>query len=65
MSFIIILQLLFKQENIALKYLIPFLLKIDKFKEVKEEQFQNIPHILLTLLVLKLDKFKEIKEEQS
>ena len=34
------------------------------FKEVKEEQPENIYQILWTLLVLKLDKFKEIKEEQ-
>ena len=39
-------------------------LKLDKFKEVKEEQLENIPLILVTLLVLTLDKFKEVKEEQ-
>ena len=47
-------------ENIKLTLL---LLKLDKFKEVKEEQKENIPLILLTLIVLKLDKFKEVKEE--
>ena len=37
-------------------------LKSDKFKEVKEEQLENIQLISLTLLVLKLNKFKEEHE---
>jgi hypothetical protein len=39
-------------------------LKLDKSKEIKDEQETNIPLIYFTFDVLKLDKFNEVKEEQ-
>ena len=62
-SFEIIIQLLFIPKNILSILLTLLVLKLDKFKEVKEEHKENIKLISLTLLVLKLDKFKEVKEE--
>ena len=59
----IILHLLFKLLNIY-SILVTFLvLKLDKFKEVKEEHSLNISLILVTLFELKLDKFKEVKKD--
>ena len=36
-------------------------LKVDKFKEVKEEKLEYIWFIFLTLLMQKVDKFKDFK----
>ena len=57
------LQSLLIPESISYIYFTLLVLKLDKFKEVKEEQLKNIHLILVTLLILKLDKFKEVKEE--
>ena len=38
--------------------------KLDKSKEVKPEQPENIPPMEVTFWVLKLDKSKEVKPEQ-
>ena len=51
--------------NILLISVTLLVLKLDKFKEFKEEQPENFLLILLTLLVLKLDKFKDFQEEQQ
>ena len=59
----IILHLLFKLLNIYSILVTILVLKLENFKEVKEEHSLNIPLILVTLFVLKLDKFKELKEE--
>ena len=58
-----ILQFIFKSDNIQFIFLILFVLKLDKFKEVREEQWQNISLILVTLFFIKLGKFKIVKEE--
>ena len=39
-------------------------MKLDKFKEIKEEYPENISHITWTFEVQKLDKFNEIRDEQ-
>ena len=65
LSLQIILQFLFKPINILFLLLTVFILKLDKFKEVKEEHSENIYSILITLLVLKLDKSNEVKDKQS
>jgi hypothetical protein len=62
LSIVIISHFLFKQWNISIISITLLVLTLDKFKEVKEVQLENILFILLTLLVLKLDKFKEVKE---
>ena len=58
----IILQFLFKSENIFSNLVLFEVLNLDIFKDNNEVQFWNIPLISFIAEVLKLDKSKEINE---